>query len=68
LTKCLESLSDRERRVLELRFGLNGEPPRALDEIGRAFLVSRERVRQIENQSLKKLRSLAESQKLGDVA
>jgi RNA polymerase primary sigma factor len=68
LTKCLESLSDRERRVLEMRFGLNGEPPRSLDEIGRAFTVSRERVRQIENQSLKKLRSLAESEKLGDVA
>jgi RNA polymerase primary sigma factor len=68
LTKCLESLSDRERRVLEMRFGLNGEPPRSLDEIGRAFTVSRERIRQIENQSLKKLRSLAESQKLRDVA
>jgi RNA polymerase primary sigma factor len=68
LTKCLESLSDRERRVLEMRFGLNGEPPRSLDEVGRAFNVSRERIRQIENQSLKKLRSLAESQTLGDVA
>jgi RNA polymerase primary sigma factor len=66
LTKCLESLSDRERRVLEMRFGLN-EPPRSLDEVGRAFNVSRERVRQIENESLKKLRSLPESQKLGDV-
>ena len=68
LTKCLESLRDRERRVLEMRFGLNGEPPRSLDEIGRAFNVSRERIRQIENQSLKKLRSLAESQTLRDVA
>jgi len=68
LTICLESLSDRERRVLELRFGLNGEPPRSLDEIGRAFNVSRERIRQIENQSLKKLRSLPESETLGDVA
>jgi RNA polymerase primary sigma factor len=68
LTKCLESLDDRERRVLEMRFGLNGEPPCSLDEVGRAFNVSRERVRQIENQSLKTLRSLPESQKLGDVA
>jgi RNA polymerase primary sigma factor len=66
LTKCLESLSDRERRVLEMRFGLNGEPPRSLDEVGRAFDVSRERIRQIESQSLKTLRSLAESQQLGD--
>jgi RNA polymerase primary sigma factor len=68
LTKCLGSLSYRERRVLELRFGLNGEQPRTLDEVGHAFQVSRERIRQIENQSLKKLRALAESQKLRDVA
>ena len=68
LTTCLESLTDRERRVLEMRFGLNGEAPRTLDEVGRAFNVTRERIRQIENQSLKKLRALAESQKLRDVA
>ena len=61
-------LSQRERRVLELRYGLNGEHPRTLDEVGRAFNVTRERIRQIENQSLKKLRALAESQKLRDVA
>ena len=61
-------LGERERRVLELRFGLNGEAPRTLDEVGRAFNVTRERIRQIENQSLKKLRALAESQKLRDVA
>ena len=54
--------------MLELRFGLNGEAPRTLDEVGRAFNVTRERIRQIENQSLKKLRALAESQKLRDVA
>jgi RNA polymerase primary sigma factor len=66
LTKCLESLSDRERCVLEMRFGLNGEPPRSLDEVGRAFNVSRERIRQIESQSLNTLRLLAESQQLGD--
>ena len=68
LTKCLASLSFRERRVLELRYGLNGEQPRTLDEVGRAFHVTRERIRQIENQGLKKLRALAESQKLSDVA
>jgi len=66
LTKCLESLSDRERRVLEMRFGLDGMPARSLDEIGRAFNLSRERIRQIENQSLKTLRSLAEIEELGD--
>jgi RNA polymerase primary sigma factor len=68
LTKCLASLSFRERRVLELRYGLNGERPRTLDEVGRAFNVTRERIRQIENQGLKKLRALAESQQLSDVA
>jgi RNA polymerase primary sigma factor len=68
LTKCLASLSFRERRVLELRYGLNGERPRTLDEVGRVFNVTRERIRQIENQGLKKLRALAESQQLSDVA
>ncbi len=68
LEKILGQLSPRERRVLELRYGLNGEHPRTLDEVGRAFNVTRERIRQIENQSLKKLRALADSQKLRDVA
>ncbi len=69
LTKeALENLSYRERRVLELRYGLGGEHPRTLDEVGRTFNVTRERIRQIENQSLKKLQSLAEAQKLRDVA
>jgi RNA polymerase primary sigma factor len=68
LTKCLDSLSDRARCVLEMRYGLDGEPPRSLDEIGRAFNVSRERIRQIEKQSLTTLQSLAESQELSDVA
>jgi RNA polymerase primary sigma factor len=68
LQKILGSLSPRERRVLELRYGLNGEHPRTLDEVGRTFNVTRERIRQIENQSLKKLRALADSNKLKDVA
>ena len=68
LEKILSQLSNRERRVLELRYGLNGEHPCTLDEVGRAFNVTRERIRQIENQSLKKLRALADSQKLRDVA
>jgi RNA polymerase primary sigma factor len=68
LEKILSTLSQRERRVLELRYGLNGEHPRTLDEVGRAFNVTRERIRQIENQSLKKLRALADAAKLKDVA
>ena len=54
----LRVLTDRERAVLELRYGLDGRQPRTLDEVGRAFNVTRERIRQIEHQSLKKLRAL----------
>ena len=66
LRDALENLSYRERRVLELRYGLGGEPPCTLDEIGRTFNVTRERIRQIENQSLKKLQNLREAQQLRD--
>ena len=68
LDRALGMLGDRERRVLELRFGLNGESPCTLDEVGRAFNVTRERARQIENQSLKKLRVYADAEQLRDVA
>jgi RNA polymerase primary sigma factor len=68
LKRILNTLSHRERRVLELRYGLDGEHPRTLDEVGRTFNVTRERIRQIENQSLKKLRALADSLSLKDVA
>jgi RNA polymerase primary sigma factor len=64
LKRILWTLSARERRVLELRYGLDGQHPRTLDEVGRTFNVTRERIRQIENQSLKKLRALADAQKL----
>jgi RNA polymerase primary sigma factor len=66
LRDVLENLSYRERRVLELRYGLGGEHPRTLDEVGRAFNVTRERIRQIESRSLSKLQSLAEAQQLRD--
>jgi RNA polymerase primary sigma factor len=68
LRKILSTLSHRERRVLELRYGLDGEHPRTLDEVGRTFNVTRERIRQIENQSLKKLRALSDALSLKDVA
>ncbi len=68
LKAILATLSHRERRVLELRYGLDGEQPRTLDEVGRTFNVTRERIRQIENQSLKKLRALADAAKLREVA
>ena len=64
LREALENLSFRERRVLELRYGLDGEQPRTLDEVGRTFNVTRERIRQIENRSLNKLQHLPVSQQL----
>ncbi|MGH2935618.1 MAG: sigma-70 family RNA polymerase sigma factor [Gaiellaceae bacterium] len=68
LRKILGTLSHRERRVLEMRYGLDGEHPRTLDEVGLTFNVTRERIRQIENQSLKKLRALSDAVSLRDVA
>src|SRR5262249_1447901 len=57
LEDVLDMLTYRERRVLELRYGLGGNEPWTLDEVGRAFQVTRERVRQIESQTLAKLLS-----------
>ena len=68
LGRILRTLPSRQRQVLELRFGLHGQKPCTLDEVGRTFNVTRERIRQIENQSLKKLRALADAAKLRDVA
>jgi RNA polymerase primary sigma factor len=65
LRELLDQLSYRERRVLELRYGLRGEKPRTLDELGRMFNVTRERIRQVESQSLQKLSSLPDAGRLG---
>jgi RNA polymerase primary sigma factor len=56
LRGVLTTLTNREQRVLELRFGLDGGRPRTLDEVGREFKVTRERIRQIEAKALSKLR------------
>jgi RNA polymerase primary sigma factor len=61
---ALASLPLRDRQVIELRYGLDGDTPRTLEEVGRAFGVTRERIRQIENNTLKKLESLPEAQAL----
>jgi RNA polymerase primary sigma factor len=63
---ALAALPARERRVIELRFGLDGGQPRTLDEVGRTFGVTCERIRQIENSTLKTLTSLPEAQRLKD--
>jgi RNA polymerase primary sigma factor len=64
LNGCLDSLDNRQRRVLELRYGLDGGRPCSLEEIGLVFSVTRERIRQIEAHSLTKLAALAEAQQL----
>jgi RNA polymerase primary sigma factor len=66
IVNALNALPRREREVLELRYGLLGGEPRTLEEVGRAFGVTRERIRQIENNTLKKLEHLPEAQALRD--
>lgn len=66
LTQVLDSLADRERKVIELRFGLVDGHPRTLEEVGREFGVTRERIRQIESKTLAKLRHPSRSSKLKD--
>jgi RNA polymerase primary sigma factor len=68
LRRALAALPEREREVIEMRFGLAGERPYTLEEVGRAFNVTRERIRQIENHTLKKLEALPEAQRLRDAS
>jgi RNA polymerase primary sigma factor len=66
--RALAALPVREREVIEMRFGLTGGRPRTLEEVGKAFNVTRERIRQIENHTLKKLEALPEAQRLRDAS
>src|SRR3954447_13134864 len=66
--RILRTLPNRQRQVLELRFGLHGKNPCTLDEVGRAFNVTRERIRQIEKLGLKTLSTLADAAALRDAA
>ena len=66
LESVLHTLSEREKKVIELRFGLMDGHPRTLEEVGREFGVTRERIRQIESKTLSKLRHPSRSQKLRD--
>lgn len=66
LNQVLSTLSEREKKVLELRFGLNDGTPRTLEEVGKEFEVTRERIRQIEAKALRKLKHPSRSQKLKD--
>lgn len=66
LYDVLQELTDREARVLELRYGLTDNHPRTLEEVGKEFGVTRERIRQIEAKAIKKLRHPNRSKRLGD--
>jgi len=66
IMSALDELSDREKEVVRLRFGLNGDRPQTLEEVGRQFGVTRERIRQIESKTLAKLRHPQRRQKLED--
>jgi RNA polymerase primary sigma factor len=66
LNKVLSELSDRERRILLLRFGLVDDRTRTLEEVGKEFNLTRERIRQIEAKALRKLRHPSRSRKLKD--
>jgi RNA polymerase primary sigma factor len=67
LFRVLESLPARDRKVLELRYGLKGERPRTLEEVGDRFGVTRERIRQIEAKTLNRLKNYRAAQRLRDV-
>lgn len=64
LEDVLGSLSFREQKIIELRFGLDGQEPRTLEDIGRAFNITKERVRQIEVTCLEKMRKMSSAQSL----
>ncbi len=66
IEEVLESLDEREAKVLSLRFGLMGETPKTLEEVGKIFNVTRERIRQIEAKALRKLRHPSRRKKLQD--
>jgi RNA polymerase primary sigma factor len=66
--RALDALPERERQVIELRYGLSGAEPLTLEEVGRTFGVTRERIRQIENNTLKKLKRLPEAQMLREAS
>jgi RNA polymerase primary sigma factor len=68
IQRALDALPQREREVIEMRYGLKGNQARTLEEVGRAFGVTRERIRQIENNTLKKLEHLPEAQRLRDAS
>jgi RNA polymerase primary sigma factor len=68
LYEVLDNLPYREKRIITLRFGLDGEQPQTLDKVARLFGLTRERTRQIEEASLRKLSTLADAQALRSAA
>ncbi len=68
LQSVLDNLPYRDKRIIELRFGLNGQAPQTLDKVAKLFQLTRERTRQIEEAALRKLSTLAEAQELREAA
>ncbi len=68
VVRVLSALPRREREVIEMRYGITGGRQRTLEEVGRAFNITRERVRQIENRTLKKLQTLPDAQQLREAS
>jgi RNA polymerase primary sigma factor len=64
LNQVLSTLTHRERKIIELRFGLTGEQPRTLEEVGQRFGLTCERIRQIEAKTLAKLTSYRDTERL----
>jgi RNA polymerase primary sigma factor len=68
LSELVERLPEREYNILRLRFGLDGGPERSLEEIGKEFGVTRERIRQLQNLALNKLRKMIENREAVRIA
>ena len=66
LQKTLAGLPERERRIIELRYGLNGNEPMTLEQVGQAFGVTRERIRQMEIRTLRRLQKFRMARALQD--
>jgi RNA polymerase primary sigma factor len=67
ITELLDELDDRDRAVIEMRYGLKDGQPKTLEEVGKAFSVTRERIRQIETRTLARLRHPTKIRKLEDL-
>lgn len=66
LLECLNTLTDREAEILSMRYGMHGGNPQTLEEVGKVFGVTRERIRQLENKAIRKLQHPSRAKKIKD--